>query len=269
MDQLRKFIIVAGGEEIVLPVTPEQFEVSDGINVETVNIHGMGDAHLAGGESLGSISVSSFFPANQYDFAQYRVTNPYEYIAKLRAVIQSREPARFIVSGTDVNRAVLLSSLQYSEKDGSNDVYFTLQMEEYRQLEAAELPEEAALAVEEAGETEDRPGSYTVKRGDTLSSIARQFYGNPSLAYRLATANGIKNPNLIRTGQVLTLPGLTALREYKPTKAKSVKQAAQQAEEQAAQVVTMTREQFNAWKGITPPSTPETATNQGMPVFDR
>ena len=46
--------------------------------------------------------------------------------------------------------------------------------------------------------------TYTVVRGDTLSSIARRF-GVSTTA--IAQANGIVNPNLIFVGQVLTIPG--------------------------------------------------------------
>lgn len=45
--------------------------------------------------------------------------------------------------------------------------------------------------------------NYTVKRGDTLSAIARK-YGTTVGA--LASANGIQNVNLIRVGQVLQIP---------------------------------------------------------------
>lgn len=43
---------------------------------------------------------------------------------------------------------------------------------------------------------------YTVRRGDTLSGIARRF---GTTADRLAEVNAISNPNLIRVGQTLTL----------------------------------------------------------------
>ena len=47
-------------------------------------------------------------------------------------------------------------------------------------------------------------GRYTVRRGDTLAAIARaQHISVSAIAY----ANGIANPNRIRTGQVLTIPG--------------------------------------------------------------
>ena len=46
--------------------------------------------------------------------------------------------------------------------------------------------------------------TYTVKAGDTLSSIAARY--NTTVA-RIASANNITNVNLIRVGQVLTIPG--------------------------------------------------------------
>lgn len=45
---------------------------------------------------------------------------------------------------------------------------------------------------------------YTVQRGDTLDRIARK---NDTTVSDLVKANSIKNPDLIRTGQVLVIPG--------------------------------------------------------------
>jgi nucleoid-associated protein YgaU len=48
--------------------------------------------------------------------------------------------------------------------------------------------------------------TYTVVRGDTLSAIAKRFYGKASEYRKIASANNIANPDLIRPGQVLTIP---------------------------------------------------------------
>lgn len=45
--------------------------------------------------------------------------------------------------------------------------------------------------------------TYTVKKGDTLSAIAK---AHGTTAEALASANGIKNPNLIYVGRVLRIP---------------------------------------------------------------
>ncbi|GEM48938.1 BON domain-containing protein [Deinococcus cellulosilyticus] len=49
---------------------------------------------------------------------------------------------------------------------------------------------------------------YTVKAGDTLSEIAERFYGDASKEsyMKIARANGISDPNLIRVGQKLQIP---------------------------------------------------------------
>lgn len=54
------------------------------------------------------------------------------------------------------------------------------------------------------GDSSAPAGSYTVVRGDTLSSIARRFNTSTTA---IAQANGITNPNLIFVGQVLSIPG--------------------------------------------------------------
>lgn len=50
--------------------------------------------------------------------------------------------------------------------------------------------------------------TYTVKKGDSLWKIAKQFYGNGSLYTKIydANTNKIANPNLIYVGQVFVIP---------------------------------------------------------------
>jgi nucleoid-associated protein YgaU len=48
--------------------------------------------------------------------------------------------------------------------------------------------------------------TYTIQRGDTLTSISRKFYGTPARVRDIAAANGITDPNKIKVGQTLTLP---------------------------------------------------------------
>jgi nucleoid-associated protein YgaU len=54
--------------------------------------------------------------------------------------------------------------------------------------------------------------TYTVVGGDSLSKIAKHFYGDANQWKRIFDANTdkIKNPNLIHPGQVLTIPAAPA-----------------------------------------------------------
>ncbi|MFN0085432.1 MAG: LysM peptidoglycan-binding domain-containing protein [Blastocatellia bacterium] len=48
--------------------------------------------------------------------------------------------------------------------------------------------------------------SYKVVSGDTLSKIAKRFYGDATHYKQIASANGIDNPDLIKVGQEIKLP---------------------------------------------------------------
>lgn len=51
--------------------------------------------------------------------------------------------------------------------------------------------------------------TYVVKAGDTLSKIAKEFYGDPTKYPIIAAYNGLADPGLIVIGQVLRIPPLT------------------------------------------------------------
>ena len=66
----------------------------------------------------------------------------------------------------------------------------------------ANVPPSPPLAYEAANRT------YTVKVGDTLSKIAKRYYGNSNLYRRIFEANRhvLRDPDGIQVGQVLHIP---------------------------------------------------------------
>ncbi|MBV9794424.1 MAG: LysM peptidoglycan-binding domain-containing protein [Actinobacteria bacterium] len=68
---------------------------------------------------------------------------------------------------------------------------------------------DAVVVHQEKTEKAEPSRTYTVARGDTLSSIARRFYGHAADWNRLYQANRsiISDPNTIFVGQVLRIPG--------------------------------------------------------------
>jgi LysM repeat protein len=84
---------------------------------------------------------------------------------------------------------------------------------------------EARPIVTDALVTKDQGAirSYTVKRGDTLSSIAKRFYGNAADWPALFEVNKsvLRNPNVIEVGQKLQVPEkLPHVTAYTPKHAK-------------------------------------------------
>ena len=59
-----------------------------------------------------------------------------------------------------------------------------------------------------AGTVSAPAGSYTVQKGDTLSKISKQFYGDANKYQKIFEANKdqLKDPDKIQPGQVLRIP---------------------------------------------------------------
>jgi LysM repeat protein len=53
--------------------------------------------------------------------------------------------------------------------------------------------------------------TYTIQRGDTLSTIARKLYGDPHKYRIIQQANRLDNPSMIWVGQVLLIPVLESV----------------------------------------------------------
>jgi len=201
----------------VLPVTPPDFTNSSGIRVETINIHTLGDVIIGGYGTLADKKIQCMFPSlrRQYPFAVAPVMDPYEHIARIERWIESRTVLRYIVTETPVNVPVLIYDIDYGERDGSGDVYATISQKRYKYVAVertqkqewtgnAQRPEEAA--------PQPVAQTYVIVRGDTLWAICRKFYGEPTLCYALAQYNGIKNANLIYTGNTLYIPDKALLK---------------------------------------------------------
>lgn len=197
----RKLILVCphSGEEMVLPVTPEQYRIGHGQHIEVVNIHQVGDLHLAGTTTLCTITLDLLLPTGPRSYTNAPLYEPEWYLWHLRQWVDEKTLLRFVVGGTYINLPVLIEDFQTGEGDGTNDVFCTLVLREYRQTGQAG----GARGQDVPPAT---PRSYTVQKGDTLSGICRSAYGDGSLYPALAAYNAIPNPDLIYPGTVLRLP---------------------------------------------------------------
>lgn len=211
---MKRLIIIKNEEnntELTLPVTPESFQVSHGINFETVNIHTLGDVAIAGYPTLATVRIDCMFPARNYPFNNYGTNpDPYHYVGAFQQSCDNHTALRLVVSGTAVNMPVKVESIEYGEKDGTNDVYATLTLREQKEIKAVQVqtaPKDANLnRPASSGKVTTEAQSYKIRSGDTLSAICKKYYGDASLYGGLAAFNGIKNPNLIYAGTTLRIP---------------------------------------------------------------
>lgn len=211
MRRVLSFLDERQGFELILPVTPSGYRWTHGAAVETLAMDRLGDLNLRGGKTLANETLEILLPAQVYSFCNAgAIPDPWHYLSRLKQWSESETPIRFLVSGTPLNVSVLLESVAYREEGGTNDLYVTLILREYQRLDTPQISTPNVPA-REATSGASAQQSYTVRKGDTLWGIAARYYGKGNEYQRLASANHIKNANLIYPGQVLTIPARDTL----------------------------------------------------------
>lgn len=204
----------------VMPITPHAIQASHGINFETINIHTMGNVNIAGYKVPATIKMELIFPAHRYPFVVLDEKNlpkdNYTYVSLFQRYETQQTVLRFMVTGTPTNIPVQVESLEYREQDGTNDIYATLVLREYRELQAQQQNKPASAKDNKsrtAAVGSTKMQYHVVKWGDTLSGICLKYYGDCSATMynKLAKYNGIKNPNLIYDGHTIKIPQKSAL----------------------------------------------------------
>lgn len=128
---------------------------------------------------------------------------------------------KLVTSGLpiDLNFYFVIDNFDYDHKAGEEeDIYYTLKIKKYIpygvktvevQLSGLAAARASALASNNATTNNNSSNTYIVQRGDCLWNIAKACTGNGNdwrQLYELNKSVIGSNPNLIKPGQVLTLP---------------------------------------------------------------
>lgn len=205
------------------PVLPGEYKVQGSRGIETVNINVVGETDLGGMRGLRTVSFSSFFP-KRYNpsYCEFKgIKNPQRYVKQIEQMMNGGI-VKLIITGTAINFPCRISSFEWGEDDGTGDIRFSITLKEHRKIAISQssVVAESQVTTQTTSEdtsakdtakredTREKPKTYTVKRGDCLSSIARKLTGSSDWHALYEQNKGIigSNPNLIKDGTVLTIP---------------------------------------------------------------
>ncbi len=143
-------------------------------------------------------SGSGRFLADSVDRA---LTPPTVETEPVRPLLDDREPVR-VPEGRESDGGKDAPELPPVEPDPDVDDV------DDREAEEAHDPEDAEEPTDEPRPLPEPPTytEYTVRGGDTMSSIAAEWFGDESKWDLIAKANPLVDPNRLRIGQVLRLP---------------------------------------------------------------
>ena len=217
-----KIIIQFNGKFLTLPINPEQITPSRTADNEEIDIIGLGKAVRKGEPGLTSFSIDSFFPGpNSYFYTGVRPKACIEFINEIWETENiNNNVAKITIVGIPVpiNMFFVIDNFEYDHSAGTEeDIAYRLQIKKYvpygvKLIETQAINNTTVRVTSpnvEIPQITSNQKTYKVQQGDSLWYIAKACTGNgndwPNL-YELNKAVIGSNPNLIKPGQVLTLP---------------------------------------------------------------
>lgn len=133
---MKEFILSSmSGETLKLPVNPSSWADEQSHNNPRFETFAMGEIKANGKRRLREMKLSSFFPLRYQSFCTYKdFPSPYECKALIEKWKDENKPIRLLITETDVNHAYTIDSFVCGERDGTGDIYYDLELSEYRFL---------------------------------------------------------------------------------------------------------------------------------------
>ena len=192
-------------DKIRFPVVPSSIGVNRSNNIDTQAVIKLGEVPIFNGTSLKTIELTSFFPNQEYSFCDYTgFMKPYEFSEKIQKWMYEGKPLRVIVTDSPTNMQCLIQQFDTVEQDGTRDLYFTLNLLEYRPIEVSNLNNSSSnsssdnLTRHSVEITNNTKKTHKVLKGDCLWDIAQKYYGKGSLYHKIKEANKSKYPSLAK-----------------------------------------------------------------------
>lgn len=192
-------------DKIRFPVVPSSIGVNRSNNIDIESVIKLGEVPIFNGTSLKTIEFTSFFPNQEYNFCDYTgFMKPYEFSEKIQKWMYEGKPLRVIVTDSPTNMQCLIQQFDTVEQDGTRDLYFTLNLLEYRPIEVPNLSNSSSssssgnLTRPSEEITNNTQKTHKVVKGDCLWDIAQKYYGKGSLYPKIKEANKTKYPSLAK-----------------------------------------------------------------------
>lgn len=219
--------LTSNGEakKLLIPVLPEQFTASVGSKNNTVDVVGLGEIIVKQARPAFQFTFSSFFPAAYFPGMRSRsIKKPLTYVNEIKKLIESTKPVHLIITSLGVDSFCTIEKFSWNEQGGDvGTIYYDMTLKEYREITVRQVKVGASKTAssnkstatvkktETRVDNTQKPKTHTVVYGDCLWNIAKKYYGDGAKYTVIYNANKKiigSNPNVIKVGQVLTIPSI-------------------------------------------------------------
>ena len=203
-------------QRIQLPLPPERITANTGARVISFETIALGEIAIPKGKRVARISWDGIFPGEPRRalgiFSAW--TEPAALVDILQRWRDSGEKLRLLVTETPLNLDVYIDSFDHSYAGGHGDISYRLELVQARSLAVGPENEvqvqRVAVSAARSRPAPPPPRTYVVKPGDTLWGIAKMLLQNGARWREIYDLNRNvigPDPNLIRPGQSLRIPG--------------------------------------------------------------
>lgn len=171
-------------ERLRLPVLPASIDIANESKNESVDISGLGEVTVLQDDPAKTVQFSSFLPANTSTLTEYsNPPKPWDAIKQIEKWKSSKEPLRFLITGTSFNIPVSVDSFKYGEEGGSvGDITYDITLKEFEFVSVRKIKVKVPKKKSRPS-SKSKGKTHRVKKGDTLWDLAKRYYGN-SLKWR-------------------------------------------------------------------------------------
>ena len=171
---------------IKLPINPSDIHQQGSMNNTNLYIHNLGQVNLLGKRNLYSLSISSFFPSQPYDFSSDKSSSDraYSYYVKtFKSLFESNTVLHIVVSGTLINFFGTIEDFSFGHNDCTNDVDYSLTFKEYREIKTTNVSSTSRSTKAVSSK------SIVWKKGYTWQSVTKKVLGSSSTWKKQRTLN--------------------------------------------------------------------------------
>lgn len=206
---------------MMLPVTPENYQVTTEKEIETVRLATIGDINIPTFDTPKAISITGIFSTNENrklnpNMMGQDIQETIDYVNVIKEWQKSKDIIRVLIIERNATKSILddkfyIKSLSTDgEYAALGDINYTIEFVEYREVVVGVVAQQTMRSTPSAKQepVDSKKRTHTVVKGDSLWAIARKYYGDGNQYTKILNANKdkIKNKDLIYVGQVFDIP---------------------------------------------------------------
>lgn len=169
-----------GKKKLRLPVLPQEVGAAGEQDNKTEIVNALGEVNLLGKPKLQTVTLEAHFPRREMYYDQYSGYPTPKKCVKLIEKMKKKGVVRLIITPV-INYEATIEQFEWKYKDGTKDIYYTMQLKQYRR------------PVKKRNTQRAKKRRVIVQKDDTWAKLAKKHTGSSKKAKEIAKINNMKN----------------------------------------------------------------------------